>query len=93
MCKERGRLLTWSEIFINNGTILSYYKDDCYYLPDYSRLVGNLFIERLYIINLDENKFEIYFRSDSESDCRYNGYELKVSYDLDNIPRDWDKTF
>ena len=91
MCKERGELLTWGEIFNNNGTILSYYKDDCYYLPDYSILLGKTFREKLYIINLDDNKFEIYFRCDSESNCKYDGYELKIAYDLENIPRDWDK--
>lgn len=91
MCKERGRGLTWREIFIDNGTILSYYKDDCYYMPDYSMLLGNIFREKLYIINLDDNKFEIYFKSAEESSCKYNGYELKVSHDLNNIPRDWDK--
>lgn len=48
MCKERGRVLAWEDIFIDNGTILSYYKD--------------------------------------ESSCKYNGYELIVAYDLDNIP-------
>ncbi len=91
MYKARGRLLTWGEIFNYNGTILSYYKDDCYYLPDYSELLGDVFREKLYIINLDENKFEIYFKCDNESSCKYDGYELKAVYDLDNIPRNWDK--
>lgn len=91
MCKERGRVLTWREIFIDNGTILSYYKDDCYYLPDFSRWLGSTFREKLYIINLDENKFEIYSKCDDESSCKYDGYELKVAYNLGNIPRNWDK--
>lgn len=91
ICKERGRTLNWIEIFNHNGTILSYYKYDCYYLPDCSRLLSSVFREKLYIINLDENKFEIYFKCDNESSCKYNGYELKAIYDLDNIPRNWDK--
>lgn len=91
ICKERRRSLTWGEIFNQNGTILSYYKDDCYYLPDYSMWLGNSFRDRLYIINLDENKFEIYFKCDNKLSCKYSGYELKVAYDLDNIPRNWDK--
>lgn len=91
MFKDIGRYLTWEEIFDANGTILTYYKENCYYLPDSSKMIDNRFVEKLYIINLNENKFEIYQKNENETKCRYKGYELRRCFDLENIPRDWDR--
>lgn len=94
--KDGDNILTWDRIFFANYTILYYYKKDFFTMPNFSDFLEDL-MDYLYIINLDKNKFDVYKMklSDERKDEEDEGdlfkkYKLLKSFDLNNIPRDWE---
>ena len=89
-----GEILSWDDIFLHNYTIIEYYKKGFYIMPDYSKWIDGV-NDYLYIINLDDNKFEVYeidlLNKKVEKVYTYGKYKLLKEFDLESIPRDWDK--
>lgn len=56
-------------------------------------LADSLFCEYAYIVNLDEATFEVYrgFQSHKHDKGRYAGLALVGTFDLADIPSNWDK--
>ena len=88
----------WEIISLCNDKFLEYYQKGVYFMPDFTEwfYAGQ---EWVYLINLDDNVFEIYkgkythtYVADSilEEINRYKEkYELLAQFDLSNVPKDW----
>lgn len=81
MLKAKGMEIdknyTWEIVSLANYKFLEYYKCDVYFIPDFSDWMD--YQDWKYIINLDNNTFDIY---------KFKNKFVK-SFQLDNIPRDW----
>lgn len=68
---------TWDSLYFENCGFFDYYINGYLFMPDYSDWMGHQ--DWSYIINLDENLFQIYkFKN-----------EFIREYDLNKIPKDW----
>lgn len=94
--REEG--FNWELISICNHKFFEYYKKSVYFMPDCSEwfYAGQ---EWVYLINLDDNLFEVY-KIKYKNDCAQNNdleeknrykdrYKLLAEFDLSNVPKDW----
>ena len=92
-------VFNWEHISVFNESFLEYYKLGVYFIPDFSQwfYAGH---DWAYLINLDDNTFEVYSRKYSKDENeeqlrefnRYSDkYTLRGKFSLDKIPRDWNR--
>lgn len=86
-CIDRENVLIWSDIEAANGGYLKYYLS-YNFMCDYTDWLHSR--EWLYIIDLDENKFIVYYNRYKDMVSSWKDrFEVLGSYPLNQIPRTW----
>ena len=92
--KDNDKILNWRKILYLNKGFNTYYVKNFFYICNIS-IIDLKFMDYLYIINLDTNKFEIYEYTIDKVNVKLTDevnserHILKKVYDLNNIPKDW----
>lgn len=72
---------------------MHYNKKVFFIIPDFSDWLSGL-QDYLYIINLEQNKFEIYNMNlsmeEKDINSEFENYKILKKFGLDNIPKDWE---